>query len=226
MQRVARKIEKGISIMSLKAAKRFLVGGGILTLIGVLLLVNRSVELSPWVWAAFLAGAGLGALGLYLADRSDGLMLLSAYVLCAIAGLIALVPSGLLRDEAIACYVLPSIALPFLVAFALDRSRWWALIPAYPLLAVVGVSGLAGSGLLSDDLIAAYVLLAIALPFFLICLRGRKHWWALIPGGILAIPGLSFGTWLPWNSVRTFLTVVLSSSLRDVLHGAAGCLGL
>ena len=48
---------------------------------------------------AFLAAAGLGAFGLYLADRSDGLMLLAAYILWAIAGLIALVPSGILRHR-------------------------------------------------------------------------------------------------------------------------------
>ena len=56
----------------------------------MLLVVNQLVELSPWVWALLLAAAGLGALGLYLADRSDWAMLLTAYVLLAIALLIAL----------------------------------------------------------------------------------------------------------------------------------------
>lgn len=175
-----------------KAAKQSLVWIGVLILIGVLSLVNRFVELSPWVWAAFLAGAGLGAFGLYLADRSDGLMLLEAYVLWAIAVLIALVPSNVLRDEAVACYVLPAIALPFLVIFVRDRAQWWALIPAYVLLAVAGVIGLAESGLFSDDLVSAYVLFAIAIPFFVIYAWGRKQWWAPIPGGILAMIGLSF----------------------------------
>jgi hypothetical protein len=164
-----------------KAAKQSLVWIGVLILIGVLSLVNRFVELSPWVWAAFLAGAGLGAFGLYLADRSDGLMLLEAYVLWAIAVLIALVPSNVLRDEAVACYVLPAIALPFLVIFVRDRAQWWALM-----------IGLTESGLFSDDLVSAYVLFAIAIPFFVIYAWGRKQWWAPIPGGILAMIGLSF----------------------------------
>ncbi len=188
-----------------KTAKRGLGWGGILILIGVLSLVNQFVELSPWVWVAFLAGAGLGAFGLYLADRSDGPMLLAAYVLWAIAGLITLVPSSVLHHEAIAVYVLLAIALPFLVIFVRDRARWWALIPAYPLLAIAGVIGLGETRILGDDLVAAYVMFAIAIPFFVIYAWDRKRWWALIPGGILAVIGMSFGSWLPWHSVRSSL---------------------
>lgn len=190
-----------------KAERRILLVGGVLIVAGALLLVNRSVALSPWVWAGFLVVAGLGALGLYLADRTDGPMLLMAYMLGTTAGLIVLVPTGLLRDEAIACYVLLAIALPFLAIFLRDRARWWALIPAYPLLVVAGAVGLAASGLASDDLISAFVVLALALPFLVIFARDREQWWALIPGGVLAALGLSLGSWLPWHAVRsTFAT--------------------
>jgi hypothetical protein len=186
-----------------KAAKQSLIWGGVLILVGALLLVNRTVELSPWLWAAFLAGAGLGAFGLYLADRSDGLVFLAAYVLWAVAGLIALVPSDLLRDEAIAVYVLLAIALPFLAVFFRDRARWWALIPAYLLLVISGLIGLTQWGLFSDDLVSAYVLLAGAIPFFAVYARDRARRWALIPAGLLAALGLSIGTWLPWHAVRS-----------------------
>jgi hypothetical protein len=175
-----------------KPAKQSLVWRGVLILIGVLWVVNQFVELSPWRWAALLAGAGLGAFGLYLADRSDGLLLLAAYVLWAVAVLFALVPSHVLRDEAVAIYVELAIALPLLVISVRDRARWWALIPAYVLLAVAGVIGLTESGLFSDDLVSLYVLFAIAIPFFVIYARNRKRWWAPIPGGILALIGLSF----------------------------------
>jgi hypothetical protein len=188
-----------------RAAKQTLIWGGVLILTGVLLLVNRFVALSPWVWATFLAGAGLGAFGLYLADRSDGLVLLAAYLLWAIAGLIALVPPGFLRGEGVACYMLLAIALPFLAIFARDRARWWALVPAYPLLVVSGAIGLAQSGLFGDDLVSAFVVLAIALPFFVIYGRDRRRWWALIPGLVLAVIGLSLGSWLPWHAVRASL---------------------
>ena len=215
---------EGIGSMLSKAAKQILVWGGVLILIGVLSLVNRRVELSPWVWAASLAGAGLGAFGLYLADRSDGPVLLVAYLLWALAGLIALVPSNVLRDGAIACYVLLAIALPFLAAFARNRARWWALIAAYPLLTIAGAIGLAESRLVSDDLVSAYIPLAMALPFFVIYARDRRQWWALIPGGILAVVGLSFGSWLPWHSLRSSLiaggAVEYSAALALLVAGA------
>ncbi|NIN64744.1 MAG: hypothetical protein GTO63_08590, partial [Anaerolineae bacterium] len=84
-------------------------------------------------------------------------------------------------------YVLAAIALPFLVAFLRDRSRWGLLIPAYVLLAVGVMVVLIEGGLLSDLLIPAYVLFAIAIPFFVVYARDPKQWWPLIPGGILAV---------------------------------------
>ena len=207
-----------------RAAKQTLIWGAVLILTGVLMLVNRFVALSPWLWAAILAGAGLGAFGLYLIDRSDGLVLLAGYMLWAIAGLIALVPPGFLRDEAVACYVLLAIALPFLAIFVRDRARWWALIPAYPLLVVSGAIGLAQSGLLGDDLVSAFVVLAIAVPFFVIYARDRRQWWALIPGIVLAAMGLSFGSWLPWHAVRASLiagdAVEVAAALVLLVAGA------
>lgn len=178
--------------MTERTMKQGMIWGGVLILAGVLLLVNQVVELSAWVWVLFFAAAGLGALGLYLADRSDWGMLLATYVLWAIALLIALVTLNVLRDEAIAFYVLVAIALPFLGVFYRDRAHWWALIPAYVLIVVGVMLGLMGLGLLDDLMVPAFILIAIAIPFFVVYLRDRRLWWALIPGGILAVIGVSF----------------------------------
>jgi hypothetical protein len=159
---------------------------------GVLLLVNQFVELSPWVWVLMLAAAGLGAFGLYLTDRSEWFLLVLAYVLWAIAILIALVTADVLRDEAVAVYVLFAIGLPFLVVYLRDRRQWYFLIPAYVLLVIGTMVGLIGLGVLNDLLVPSYVLLALALPFFVVYAQNRTLWWALIPGGILAVIGLSF----------------------------------
>jgi len=194
--------EKGVDEMASRAWKRILLVSGVLVVTGILLLTSWWVALSSWVWAAFLWSASLGALGLYLSDRSDRSMLVTAYLSGAIAGLIALVPPGYLRDEAIALYVLLAVALPLLVVFFRDRTRWWVLVPAYPLLVISAVVGLSSSGLLSDDLISAGVAFAIAIPFFLIYARNRRQWWALVPGCALTAAGLCLGFWLPWNSIR------------------------
>lgn len=189
--------------MSSKIARKSLVWGGFLILLGSMSLVERSVEVSPWAWAAAMAIGCLGALGLYLVDRSDEPMLLLAYVLGAIAGLLAVAPSGILRDEAVAVYALLAVALPFFVSWLRDRGRRWALIPGYLLLVVTGVIGFGESGLLSDDLISAYVALAGAVPFFVIYGWDRGRWWALIPGVVLTVIGLSLATWLSWHDVRS-----------------------
>ena len=172
--------------------KQALVWGSLLILLGAVLLVDTFTDLSAWAWVAMLAVAGLVAFGVYLTDRSQWALLLPAYVMWAVAGLVALITLNVLRDDAIATYVLAAIALPFLVVFLRNREQWWALIPAYVLLAVGVMVGLLGLGVLTDLLVPAYVMFAIAIPFFVVYARNPQQWWALIPGGILAVIGLSF----------------------------------
>jgi predicted membrane protein len=179
-------------IMKSKGLRQGAVWGSVLILVGVLLLVETFTEVSAWMWIIVLFAGGLGAFGFYLSDRADWAMLLAAYVLWAIALLIALVSLNILRNEAVAFYVLLVIALPFLAVFYRDRSQWWALIPAYVMLVVAVMIGLIGLGILDDLLVPAYILLAIALPFFVVYVRDRRQWWLLIPGGVLALVGLSF----------------------------------
>ncbi len=178
--------------MRLTVERHGLVWGGLLIVVGVLLLVGTFIDISTWIWIIVLAAAGLGAFALYLVDRSDWSMLLTAYVLWAITLLILFVTSNILRDEGIAFYVLLVIALPFLGVFYRDRRLWWALIPAYVLLVVAVMIGLIGLGVLDDLLVPSYIMFAIAIPFFVVYARDRKLWWALIPGGVLAVIGLAF----------------------------------
>jgi hypothetical protein len=164
----------------------------LLIVLGIMLLLDTLIGLSAWVWFVVLVLAGLGVFALWLADRSSWAALIPAYVLWAVAGLIALTTLNVLRDESVATYVLAAIALPFLVTFVRDRSQWWALIPAYILLAVGIMVALIRVGVLVGSLIPAYVLFAIAIPFFAVYARDAKQWWALIPSGILTVIGLPF----------------------------------
>jgi hypothetical protein len=113
-------------------------------------------------------------------------------VLVAIAVMLGLTEWHILPDAFVATYVLTAIALPFLVVFLRNRSNWWALIPCYVLLAIGIMVALIELRVLNDLLIPAYVLLAIAIPFFVVYARDPKQWWPLIPGGILALIGISF----------------------------------
>jgi hypothetical protein len=178
--------------MNTKTGRQGIVWGGLLLLLGLLLLIETFTDLSAWVWIAALVLGGLGASTLYLADRSSFGNLIPSYVMWAIALMVALITLNVLNDEIIATFVLTAIALPFLVGFLRDRSKWGLLIPVYILLAVGLMVALIGAELLEDLLVAAYVMFAIAIPFLFVYVRDRKQWWALIPGGITAVIGLSF----------------------------------
>jgi hypothetical protein len=175
-----------------QTGKQSIIWGGFLVLLGAALLVETFADLSTWAWVALLIVAGFIAFGLYLTDRSQLGLLIPAYVPWAIAGLVALIELDILRDPFIATYVLIVIALPFLVTFLRQRAQWWALIPAYVLLGIGIMVPLIEAEILSDLLVPAYIMFVIAVPFFVIYARNRKQWWALIPGGIMAVIGLSF----------------------------------
>jgi len=178
--------------MDTNVKKRGVIWGGLLILLGGLLLVDQFTDLTEWVWVVALGFSGLVALVVYLSDRSDAWLLLTAYILLVIAGLVALTTFNLLADELVAVYVLLAIALPFLGVFLRDRSQWWALIPAYVLLAVALMNWLMEVGILSDLLVPGYVMFAIAIPFFVVYGHNTKQWWALIPAGILTVIGIVF----------------------------------
>jgi hypothetical protein len=178
--------------MDTRAKKQALVWGGLLILFGAVLMAENLTDLSAWMWVGVLVLAGLIPLVVYLSDRAEWGFLIPAYVFWAVAGLVALVTLSILSGDFVALYVLGAIALPFLVVFARNRANWWALIPAYVLLCVGAMVVLIEQSLLGDLLIPAYVMFAIALPFFVVYLRNTTHWWALIPGGVTSAIGLSF----------------------------------
>jgi hypothetical protein len=178
--------------MQSRIERRGVVWGGLLILGGVVGLVQVYTELSTWAWFGVLAVAGLAAFLVYLGERSDWGLLIPVYVLWAIAALIGLIELNILRDSFVATFVLAAIALPFVVAFLRNRERWGILIPAYVLLAIGLMVALIEQGALHDELIAAYIMLIIAFPFFTVYARNRNQWWPLIPGGIMGVIGLSF----------------------------------
>jgi len=176
-----------------KQTKQSLVWGGLLILIGLMTFGETVSYLDPWIWVAGLAVGGAGVFGLYSTDRSQKWMLVVSYTLETVAALVALLTLKVLPAPFIPTFVLLNIAIPFLVIyFQGDRKNWGLIIPVY-ILVVVGVMvPMIIKGFLDGILIAAYVLFALAIPFFVVYFRNTKNWWALIPGIITAIVGFSF----------------------------------
>ena len=176
--------------MKQKSRNQALVWGSLLIIFGVVGLVESFANIAPWMWVAILAATGFVIFGVFLLDRSEWWPLIPAYVLWTTAGLLALVELNVLRGDFLAAYVLSSIALPFIVVFLRDRSQWWALIPAYVMLAVAAMVLLSETVLLPDAFEATFILTAIALPFVVVYLRDRAQWWALIPAYVLLGTGI------------------------------------
>jgi hypothetical protein len=178
--------------MDTQSKRSGLVLGVLLIVFGVLALLDIYIDLGAWVWVAVLTIGGLAVYAVYAVDRTEKWMLIISYAMLAVAGLVSLLTLGVLQDAFVATYVLLAIALPFFVGFLFNRSNWGLLIPAY-VLTIIGVMvPLIELGVLEDTLIATYIMLAIAIPFFVVYLLNTKNWWALIPGGILAVIGLGF----------------------------------
>jgi hypothetical protein len=170
--------------------KQSLVWGLLLIVFGAAALLENFFGLRVEAWAGIFAGAGLLVLLVYLTDRSSAWPLIPAYVMLAISGLLAVVAWDLLRDEAIATYVLAAVAVPFIIVFLRDRGQWWALIPAYVMLVVAAIVFFAEGRGFPDYLVGTFVLFSIGLPFLAIYLRDRAHWWALIPAYVMLSIGL------------------------------------
>ncbi|MEA1977412.1 MAG: hypothetical protein U9N80_05885 [Chloroflexota bacterium] len=176
--------------MKQQSRNQALIWGGLLIIFGAVGLVESFTDLTPWAWVAILAVTGLGIFGVFLWDRSEWWPLIPAYVLWAIAGLLALVELNVIDGIFLPAYVLPAIALPFIVVYLRDRAQWWALIPAYVMITVAAMLLLSETALLRDAFQATFVLTAIALPFLVVYLRDRAHWWALIPAYVLLSIGV------------------------------------
>lgn len=175
--------------------------GFILILLGGLFLAQNLgyiSDLAASIWSIIFAGASVLFFFSYFSKGKEQWgWLFPALITASLAIIIWLGAAG--RDGAyMGTMILWSCALPFFVAYSLDRKQnWWGLIPGWSL----GVIGLVV--LLSDavrgEWIGALIMFGIALPFFVVYLANRQQWWALIPAYVLSALGIII---LASNTVR------------------------
>jgi hypothetical protein len=188
-----------------------LIAGGV-----VFLLENLNVlTIGGYFWAALFAIGGLAFMSVFVANRQNWWSLIPGITLLAIGVIIFLDQVSPGATEVFGgAIVLGGIGLAFLVVYLINRSNWWALIPAgvmFTLVAVVileqTLTGIETGGIFFLGLGLTFVLVAI-LP----SPEGQMRW-ALIPGGILLIMGI-------------FLTAALTQAINIVWPLALILVGL
>ena len=113
----------------------------------------------------------------------------------------------------------------FLFIYVTQPKNWWAVIPGMALLGLGATVGLGIVGL--DNLLGGSAFLgALSVAFWLVYLRERQHWWAIIPGGVLATLAVVAGMddIIPWIETEGlfFLGLALTFALVYLLPGLAG----
>jgi len=167
--------------------------------------MGYEVSQEPIFWAFVFGGISLLSLVFYLVDgfKAWG-WLFPVGIFAALAFLLAMVSNDV-DNAAMVAPLFFGIALPFIVAYFIDRVRnWWALIPAGGMLFLMFVMLMAENA--PGEWIGALFLFMIALSFFVVYLNNRtRNWWALIPAGVMFFLSL---------------IVVLSTSVRGEWIGA------
>ena len=156
----------------------------------ILALILLNVLTGAWIPLFILTAIALPFLAVYYRDRAQWWALIPGYVLIVIALIVVFSDLGWISEAWVATIILFAIAAPFLYIFLRDRRMWWALIPAYVMLAVGLMVGLIDAVVLSDTNVAVYRMLAIALPFFVVFFNNTQNWWALIPAGVMTLIAL------------------------------------
>ncbi len=157
---------------------------------GLFLLQNLGLfpEFAPIVWGLVFAGASIVFLVIYLTSGwHEWGWLFPTFVTAGLAAVIFLGESGF-DGEWIGALFMASIAMPFWLAFLIDRKNWWALIPGWVLSVLTAVILL--SQWVSGEIVGTLVLFGIGLPFFLVYYRNPKQWWAVIPAGVMTTLGI------------------------------------
>jgi hypothetical protein len=163
----------------------------------VLLLFNLGVfaVYEPFLQYGLALLLGLGSLGFfgsYLFDRSHWWRLIPAWTLLALAGMLYLSTIEALDQRWTATLLFVGQAIAFAHIYLLNRlERWWAIIPGGFML-VLGTVIALSSRTTDPELLGAVLFTGMGSVFLLLYLldRGRRPWWALIPGAVLVVFGL------------------------------------
>lgn len=175
---------------------RLILGGAMLILGGIGLLQALNILPANGSIYAILFGslfgiAGLAFLSVLMGDRSKWWAAIPAMILIGLSGLIWMgyfAPTFGARYGG--SFFLALIGLGFAVVYLLERSNWWAIIPAGVMFTLVAmtvvedISGLESGGLIFLGLALTFALLGI------VPVQGGRMRWPWYPAVILLVIGV------------------------------------
>ena len=193
-----------------------LIGGGAAFLAANLGLLDALAPLEPLL-AIAVAILSLPFIARWLVHRDEWWAALTAWVFISMAILILVLWFDLPYGQILGMTALVLMAAPFGAAWVARRTRWWAIITFYALLAFAALLGLTIFNV-SQATLAAFALLATAAPFWVAYTADRQRWWPLLPAGalsVIAVAILTISTLLQPLSGGPFY-VVLNFALAAV----------
>jgi len=171
---------------------------GVLVAVGVLLLLfnlgvlARYEPIAQYVVAGALALGGVTALVSYFWRRDLWWRLMPGWTLLALAAMVLLSVNDSVPRPYIGSTLFIGLALAFANIYIVNREeQWWAIIPGGFMLVLALVIGLTVTVNRLETL-GAILFVGMGLVFALVYLLAgkRRHWWALIPAGVLIFFGL------------------------------------
>jgi hypothetical protein len=170
---------------------------GIVLLVGgaVLLLANMG-EFDQWKFYITLAVIAIGLIGglfflaAYFRDRTQWWLWTPATTLLTLAAVVYLGSENMLSMAWLLAILALGVGLGFLIAYVLDQTNWWALIPwgiLWTIGILTGVSPKISSGELPGFFFIALGIVAVFLYFVR---RGNKEGW---PAALLAVLFITLG---------------------------------
>ncbi len=164
---------------------------GVLAMLQTLNLVTFEGDIWLWVFAAIFAVVGVGFLYvLFRGPTENWWAAIPGFTLLGLGTMMILLGVPEIKGDWPVSIFMGSIGLSFIVVFLLDRSRWWAIIPAGSVLSIALM-------LLLPDLggwTPSILFFGMAVTFGVVALMGKgKLDWAWIP----AVALLGLGAFIP-----------------------------
>ena len=148
----------------------------------------------------------------YLSDRtSNWWALIPGGIMLFLAMVLLLVDN--VGGEWIGTMFLFFIGLAFFIVYMNNRTHWWALLVAYILFVLSLAPAMASFGGEVPAYYGSIFLFAVALPFFVLYLRTKENWWAIIPAGSLTavaiVAGAAVAGWINGDTQGGYTTAFL-----------------